>query len=90
MTKNGRFPWSAIILFAVVILNVNAAAAAMSTDDFFALCKTGTAREIETAISDGADVNAKDKNGKTALMLANSLKIIVMLEEAARTQEKKP
>jgi ankyrin repeat protein len=70
MTKNGRFLRSAIILFAAVLLNANAAAAAMSTDDFFALCETGTAREIETAIRDGADVNAKDKDGETALMYA--------------------
>lgn len=36
--------------------------------DFFELVKTGTPRDVQTAISNGAEVNARDKDGKTALM----------------------
>lgn len=38
--------------------------------EFLELCKTGTAQEINDAIKSGADVNAKDDNNNTALMLA--------------------
>lgn len=41
----------------------------MSDDDFLELCKSGDAKKVEQAIMNGANVNAKDNNGWTALML---------------------
>ena len=38
--------------------------------EFLELCKTGTAQEINDAIKAGADVNSKDENHNTALMIA--------------------
>lgn len=43
---------------------------AMSDNDFVELCEKGSAQEVEEAIMNGANVNAKDKDGMTALMLA--------------------
>jgi ankyrin repeat protein len=45
-------------------------AAKLSDEDFLALCKEGTPEEIKAAIENGANVNAKDKDGYTALMAA--------------------
>ena len=39
-------------------------------EDFFQLCASGTAQEVETAINEGADVNARDEYGETPLMSA--------------------
>ncbi len=39
-------------------------------DDFIELCKSGDAGKIEEAIMNGANVNAKDNDSTTALMLA--------------------
>jgi ankyrin repeat protein len=39
-------------------------------DDFFKSCKSGTSEQVVAAIAAGADVNAKDKDGYTPLMLA--------------------
>jgi len=41
----------------------------MSDDDFLELCKSGSAQKVKEAIMNGANVNAKDNNGWTALML---------------------
>ena len=43
---------------------------AESDEEFFELCKSGNAQLVETAITNGANVNAKDKYGTTALMWA--------------------
>ncbi|MGA2642650.1 MAG: ankyrin repeat domain-containing protein [Spirochaetia bacterium] len=40
--------------------------------DFLNLVRTGTAVQVQAAIDKGADVNAADENGKTALMYAAS------------------
>ena len=45
---------------------------AMSDKDFVNLCKSGNVSEIEEAIKNGADVNAKSNRGITALMGAAS------------------
>ena len=42
----------------------------MSDADFIKLCKSGDARKIEEAIMNGANVNAKDNEGWTALIWA--------------------
>ena len=43
---------------------------AMSDSDFLNLCESGNTAEIEAAIKNGANVNAKYNDGMTALMLA--------------------
>ena len=40
----------------------------MTPDEFVKLCRHGTARQIREAIEAGADVNARDEHGRTALM----------------------
>ena len=42
----------------------------MSDHDFIELCKSGNVREVEEAIKDGANVNAKDNYGRTAFSWA--------------------
>ena len=42
----------------------------MSDKDFVNLCGFGDARKVEEAIMNGANVNAKDNDGRTALMWA--------------------
>ncbi|MDR2946302.1 MAG: ankyrin repeat domain-containing protein [Candidatus Adiutrix sp.] len=46
--------------------------AAMSDDDFIALCEKGTGQEIKAAIKAGANVNAKNEHGETPLHHAAS------------------
>ena len=43
---------------------------AMSDAKFWKLCETGSTQEVEEALRNGADVNARDKHGETALMKA--------------------
>lgn len=42
----------------------------MSDDDFMNLCTADKSREVEEAILNGVNVNAKDNDDDTALMLA--------------------
>lgn len=49
---------------------LNEAGAGTYSGDFLQLCKLGTLREIQAAIRAGADVNARDTTGGTALMQA--------------------
>jgi ankyrin repeat protein len=61
------------ILFFIFFAGLAAARAsdaAMSADDFVELCGKGTPQQVQTAIDAGADVDAKDHNGRTALMQA--------------------
>jgi hypothetical protein len=58
------------IVVAVVLAVLMAASAYAQTTDFFALAKTGTAQQIQAAIDQGADVNARSDGAWTALMLA--------------------
>ena len=46
---------------------------AMTDEEFIELCKSGTAQQVIEAIRNGANVNAKDNNGRTALMIAATL-----------------
>ena len=41
-----------------------------SNEEFLKLCESGEATKVEEAIMNGADVNAKDNRGRTALMLS--------------------
>ena len=43
---------------------------AMSDKKFLRVCKSGNARQVEEAIMNSANVNAKDNDGNTALMMA--------------------
>jgi ribosomal protein L12E/L44/L45/RPP1/RPP2 len=47
-----------------------AVSAPAQTTDFFELVQSGTSQDVQAAISNGADVKAKDKDGMTALILA--------------------
>ena len=42
----------------------------LGQENFFELVKTGTPEKVKEAIKAGADVNAKDKDGRTPLMYA--------------------
>ena len=42
----------------------------MNPDEFFDLCDSGTAAQVREALDAGADVNARDEFGATALMHA--------------------
>ncbi len=61
---------------------------AMSDDAFFMLCRTVTVEEVRKALASGANVHAKDNDGKTALMFAAGMKanpevVKVLLENGA-------
>ena len=45
---------------------------AISDNEFIKLCAEGNAEKIEEAINNGANIEAKDDNGNTALILAAS------------------
>jgi ankyrin repeat protein len=59
-----------IAAMGAFVFSANTARAAMSDGDFIDLCASGSLAEIQAAIKDGANVNAKDKYGATALMWA--------------------
>ena len=42
----------------------------MKDRDFLELCKSRNVKEVEAAMTNGIDVNAKDDNGRTALIEA--------------------
>jgi hypothetical protein len=47
-----------------------AASPGVSAEEFLELCSTGTPEQVQTAIKAGANVNAKNEDGSTALMYA--------------------
>lgn len=58
-----------LVLVAVLIL-VAAGSTYAQTKDFFDLARAGTPQDVQAAISNGADVNARSYNGLTPLMAA--------------------
>ena len=63
-----------------------------ATMAFFARCRTGTPKAVREDLSFGADVNAKDEDGWTALMYAahnpNPEVVSVLLEAGADVDAK--
>ncbi|MBQ7215759.1 MAG: hypothetical protein IJS39_07215 [Synergistaceae bacterium] len=47
----------------------------MTDDGFLQLCKSGDIKKVEEALRGGANVNAKDKYGMTALHLQRIMEI---------------
>ncbi|SHN65631.1 Ankyrin repeat-containing protein, partial [Desulfovibrio litoralis DSM 11393] len=62
--------FSIVISVLLVSLLLSVSAFAMSDEDFIQLCKKGTLEEVKKAIANGANVNAKDIDDRTALMRA--------------------
>ena len=75
-----------LLLFLTVLAVFTAnASAAMTDKDFIKLCESGTAEKVKTALADGTNANARDKDGRTALMAAsanNSSKVVTALLDA--------
>ena len=63
---NQRVFLRVIVCLAVLLTHI----APCQASDFFALCIQGTAEQIRQALENGADVNARDADGYTPLMLA--------------------
>ena len=59
-------------LIGMLLSFSSAASAAVSDEDFLRICTDGEIAEIEEALKDGANINAKDPNGETPLMGALS------------------
>ena len=55
---------------AVILAVLFAASAYAQTTNFFALAKSGNAQAVQAAVNKGVDLEARDKNGWTALMVA--------------------
>ena len=78
---------AAVLFFSMILCTANADAA-ISDKDFFNLCSYGSAKDVGEALKAGADVNAKDQTGATALMYAaadnnNPETIALLLENGA-------
>jgi len=79
----------------LMALSVCKTEAAMSEEEFFELCKSGTPQQVEAAIKAGADVNAKNNDGRTPLNFAvqdnkyfarsNEVEIVPLLLRAGAT-----
>ena len=70
MATEGTKVIKRIVVAVTLAFLVALSSAYAQTTDFFELVKTGTPRSIQAAIDQGADVNARDKDGATALMEA--------------------
>ena len=67
----------------------------LKTSDFFGLVWTGTPESVRAAITNGANVNAPDKNGKTPLMYAAGYSqdpelITILLDAGAEVNAREP
>ena len=59
-----------IISLATMITMLGIAAYSAPNMDFFQICRRGTIEEVRAAIENGADVNAKQQSGQSALFSA--------------------
>jgi ankyrin repeat protein len=80
-----RKVWS-LFLTAMLVMPAGPAAFGANNVNFFDLCSNGTPEEVKAALQAGADVNAKDDDGDTALMWCaeneHSLKTLSILIKA--------
>ncbi len=60
--------------FVLALLLPLGSAAAPTSDEFLAAVRTGEVAKVEQALKDGADVNASDSWGRTALLVATQLR----------------
>ena len=69
--KKFKFTVSLVLTLALFVWFTGAVNAKPLDDEaFLKLCRTGTARQVEDAIKNGADADARDPDGSTALMTA--------------------
>ncbi|MDR1965576.1 MAG: hypothetical protein LBQ36_02595, partial [Synergistaceae bacterium] len=61
-----KYLYAVSVLFLVFIAT-NPASAAMGDEEFFKLCQKGSPAEVQAAIKNGANVNARDNYGQTPL-----------------------
>ena len=66
--KEMKKTWLVILLIVSFILV--GSVLALGEEDFFEFCQTGTPEEVKKAIEEGADINARYKDGWTPLMHA--------------------
>ena len=67
---NGMKKLLPLALVLAFLFGAGIAEGAMRASQFLELCKSGTHQEVMSAVQARADVRAKDRDGKTALMLA--------------------
>ncbi|MBR5705466.1 MAG: ankyrin repeat domain-containing protein [Deltaproteobacteria bacterium] len=58
------------LLAASLLLTATAVQGALPAEDFLKVCAKGTVQEVRQALAEGADVNARNDDGYTALMVA--------------------
>ena len=61
-----KLPYTILIL----LVFISASAYAQTADFFKLVSQGGSPQDVQAAISKGADVNARDKDGRTPLMMA--------------------
>ena len=66
MVRTQRF----LAVFLFVLMTACAVEAAVSDGDFIKLCMGGTSAEVTKALQDGADMDARDEDGYSPLVLA--------------------
>jgi len=75
--KGKRFKFSVLLVMTLAVLAWCADATnagSLSDGAFLELARMGTAQEVEAAIRAGANVNARNRLGATALVMAATLR----------------
>jgi len=67
-----KLKWILLVVFvmSLICFAAGSALAAISDSDFLDLCETGNLQQIEEAINDGANINARNEDQETPLMWA--------------------